>query len=243
VTSYNFSNTSFLGVPVIERQRDRNQYQEQLTVRYELRPQTHLVGVIRPTQVDYTNSVNGVRNPSSSGVAILGGLDYVGEGIWRYRALVGYQTRSFARTYKSRSAPVAEADVTWNPSGLTTVTGLLSRTIEDAGSEDITGYTYTGARLSVDHEYHRNILVRAYVQLQNATYQQRNTEQTIYQTGVSATWLLNRYARLVASYDFLESTRTGSTTSSASAGSPSTGSYSRNLYLLRIEFGRFDPFY
>ena len=240
LTSYDFSNSSQQGVPIIEKQRDRNQLQEELTVRYELRPQTNLVGVVRPTQVQYTTAVNGVRNPNSTGVSVLGGLDYVGEGLWRYRALVGYETRSFANTYKSRSAPVAEADVTWNPTRLTTITGLLSRTIEDAGSEDETGYTYTVARLSVDHEYRHNILLRGYVGLQNADYQQSNSLQTQYQVGVSASWLLNRYARLTASYDFLDNTTKGALASSS--GTTNSGKYTRDMYLLRIEFGRFDPY-
>jgi len=239
--TYNFSNTSEQGVPVIEQQRNRNQFQEQVTVRYEVRPQTSLVSVIRPTQVQYTTAVDGARNPNATGISVLGGLDYIGEGLWRYRALVGYETRSFANTYKSRSAPVAEADITWNPTELTTVTGLLSRTIEDTGSEDETGYTYTVARLSVDHEYRRNILVRFYVGLQNADYQQSNHTQTLYQAGVSTSWLLNRYARLTASYDFLNSASTG-LSSTGSTTLTNGGNYNRNLYLLRIEFGRFEPF-
>ena len=204
--AYDFSNTSEQGVPVIEQQRNRNQFREELTVRYALRPETSLISVIRPTQVQYTTPVNGARNPNATGVSVLGGMDYIGEGLWRYRALVGYEIRSFANTYKSRSAPVAEADVTWNPTGLTTVSGLLIRSIEDAGSEDETGYTYTVARLSIDHEYRRNVLLRGYVGLQNADYQQINRSQTLYQAGLSTSWLLNRYARLTASYDFLDST-------------------------------------
>ena len=237
--TYNFSNASENGVPVIEQQRNRNEFQEELTARYELRPQTSLVSVIRPTQVQYTTAVNGVRNPNATGVSVLGGMDYIGEGLWRYRALVGDETRSFANTYKSRSAPVAEADVTWNPTGLTTVTGLFTRTIEDAGSEDETGYTYTVARLSVDHEYRHNILLRGYIGLQNADYEQGRS-QTLYQAGVSTSWLLNRYARLTASYDFLDSTAKG--VSGSASGVTNGGNYTRNLYLLRIEFGRFDPY-
>ena len=49
---------------------------------------------------------------------------------------------------------------------MTTVTATLTRSIEDAAQEGIVGYTYTRARLVLDHEYLRNVLLQASASVQ-----------------------------------------------------------------------------
>ena len=93
--------------------------------------------------------------------AMMAGLGY-DAGLLRARLLVGYEYRKFqSRQYKALQAPVAEAALIWTPSGLTTLTGTLARRIQDASDETIAGYTETSAQLRVDHEYLRNVLLRA----------------------------------------------------------------------------------
>ena len=62
------------------------------------------------------------------------------DAVWQYRVLVGWETRAFAASqYSTHQATIAEAAVTWNPSGMTT----LTRGIEDAAQEGIAGlYLY-----------------------------------------------------------------------------------------------------
>lgn len=239
---YRFSDASLRGQPVIQRQRDRDQYQGELTATYALTPGgTNLVAVVRGTQVNYTTSVGGYRNADTTGYSALAGIDYPGAGPWRYRALVGYQVRDFERTYKTRSAPIAEAAVSWTPQALTTISGSLTRTIEDAADEDPAGYTYLRSRLSIDHELRRNLILRGYVGFDTADYLQSDRTQSLYRTGLSATYLMNRYARLVASYDFLDGRRTGIAFNPANSAF-GNGSYTRNTVLLQLQLGRFDPF-
>ena len=64
-----------------------------------------------------------------------------------------------ASQYGTHQAPIAEGALIWSPSGMTTITATLHASIEDAAQETNAGYTYTRARLTVDHEYRRNVLL------------------------------------------------------------------------------------
>ena len=41
----------------------------------------------------------------------------------------------------------------WTPTELTTVTGSLRRSIEDAADTTVVGYDYTGGEIGIDHKY------------------------------------------------------------------------------------------
>ena len=196
-----------LGVPVKQGYRDRDLVQAGVTGRYEFAPLRSVVLVVRDTTTNYSSSQANAFGPnrSSNAIEVLAGLDYVADAVWRYRALVGYQMRDFRNTqFKNHSAPVAEANVIWQPSGLTTVTGRLLRTVEDASDESVSGYDYTSARLSVDHEYARNILLSGYLGAQRADYLQGTNNETYYGAGGGVTWLVNRNVRLAITDDMTQ---------------------------------------
>ena len=89
----------------------------------------------------------------------------------------------------------------WTPTGLTTLTGSVDRTIEDDASEGTTGFVYTRVRLIVDHEYLRNILLQGRFSVQHAFYLPAAGNETIDNVGASVTWLLNRHLRVILAYD------------------------------------------
>ena len=53
---------------------------------------------------------------------------------------------------------------------MTTLTATVTRSIEDAAQEGIAGYTYSRARVVIDHEYLRNVLLQASASVQYANY-------------------------------------------------------------------------
>jgi hypothetical protein len=118
------------------------------------------------------------------------------------------------------------------PSGLTTITGRLTRSIEDAAQEGVSGYTYTGAKLMLDHEYLRNVLFHAHLGIQRADYLQGGGTETSYGLGASVTWLMNRHVRLSASYSFTNQTST------EAAQTLGGSHFTRNVYLLTLGFAR-----
>ena len=202
------------------------------TARYELAPQRNLVVVISALDSHYTEPQLGQPTRDSTGYQALVGIADDADAVWRYHVLVGWELRDFAASqYQSHQAPIAEAALIWSPSGLTTVTTTLTRSIEDAAQEGIAGYTYTRARLTVDHEYLRNVLLQASTGLQHADFLQGGGQDTAFLFGVSATWLINRHMRLAATYDFTDQRGSSNPTLQT------TGNYTRSIGLLTLRFG------
>ncbi len=230
VSTYNYEATTILGLPASQSYRDRVVVQGGLTAKYELATARNLVVVLRGLDTVYTQAQPGQPTRDSTGWIALAGIDTKLDGLWRIRVLAGWEERQFAAAqYGSHSAPVAEADVVWSPSRLTTVTATLARTIEDAAQEGVAGYTYTTARLTVDYDYRPNVLLQGFASVQQANYLQGGGSQVGTSVGGSVTWLLNRHMRLQASDTFAAMR--------GSAPSQTGGSYNRNMTLLTLGFG------
>ena len=231
-SAFRFSNVA--GASTIdEKANDRDAYAGQVETRYELAPQRNVLLVVRSGTNQYLHPTD--ATPNNAGFSVLAGLDYTANAVFRYRALVGYSYRSYSSSItSSRSAPTAEASAIWTPTGLTTVTGTVSRRIEDALSAGIIGYTYNEARLVVDHEYRRDVLLEGLGSIQYAEYTNGGGNQTIGTVGGSVQWLLNRNASLVASYYFTAGNGSSTSTTTATTITSFGGSYTRNIALLTL---------
>ena len=228
-TTFRLDNTTAQGVPVIETYRNRDVVEGSVLARYELAPLENLVVVGRASNTHYVSPVPGFLAPDSNGYTLLAGIDFTPSSLWHYRALIGYELRTYnGNQVSNHGSPVAEASATFAPTGLTTFSGIFSRTIEDAAQADTVGYTYTIARLRADHELYRNILLNGGLGYQRADYLQNGGSQNIYDIGGGVTYLINRYARVSATYDF------------SSSDSTNASHYFRNIALIRLELGRFD---
>ncbi len=231
-TTYRYDNTTILGAPAPQSYRDRNVTQPAVVTRYELTPQRNIVVVIRAIDSHYVEPQIGQPTRNSVGYQALAGLEDDSDAVWRYRVLIGWEVRNFvAAQYRSHQAPTAEAVVIWSPSGLTTVTGTLTQSIEDAAQETIVGYAYTAARFAMDHEYRRDLLLHAAVGVQRAVYLQGGGQSAGFTVGASVTWLLNRHMRVSASYDFTDQRGNNN------PAQQTTGSYTRGIGLLTVRFG------
>ncbi len=202
VTTFNYGNASIDNQPIDEKANDRDVFQASITARYELATLRSLVLVARGAVTVFTSQPTaGTPGMNSAGGALLGGLDDV-EGVWRYRLLVGVGARGFANPAQhSDVEPLAEFSAAWSPSGLTTVTALLVHTNQDADIANVGTSRYTLARIGVDHEYLRNILLHAHLGVEQATFGFPSQTQTLAIAGVGVSWLLNRNVRVEATYD------------------------------------------
>ena len=238
--AFAFDATTVGGVPVSQSYRDRTVAQAGVTARYGLSEQRSLLLVITGQQSHYTLPQPGQPSSNSRSGLVLAGLDYLDDGMIRYQFLAGGEVRVFeAATYGTRIAPVTEARVIWSPTGLTTVTGQLMREIEDPAAEGTGGFTYTGARLILDHEYRRDLLLQARAGVEVAEYIHGGGTQAAASLGASATWLVNRNMRLALSYDVTDQGPSGNT-AVATTHSPSsitTGAYTRSVALLTVHLG------
>jgi hypothetical protein len=244
---YNFGNATFLvgssSQSVSQAYRDRVVLTGGVTTRYELGAQRGLLFVVQGVDSRYTDEQLQQPTNDSTSVLALAGLDYQPDGPWRYQVLGGIEERNFkASQYQTHTAPIIAGDVVWTPTGLTTVTGSIARTIEAPSSEGSDGYTYTIASLVVDHELYRNILLEGRTRFQNAQYLQGGGSDTSYSLGVGINWLLNRNVRLSLDYGFTQQTGSqGNNTNNTNNGVPnqtsaSSGSFTRNLVLLGLHF-------
>jgi hypothetical protein len=227
---WQYGNTTIQGVPASQAYRDRDVVQGGTTVRYDWEPLRSLLFVVRATDQRYTNQPSGQASENSTGYQALAGFDYDDNAVWRYRVLLGGETRQFA-SYRPHTDFIAEMEATWSPSGMTTVHGTLSRSIEDAAQEGVTGFTYTVARLTIDHEYLRNVLLSASAGLQRADFLQGGGTQNGYSAGVGTTWLVNHQMRLSATYDLTGVAGSHTTTTLVS------GDYARQVMLLTLRLG------
>ena len=231
-SAYRYDATTIEGEPASQAYRNRDVIQGDITTRYELTPDRHMLLVTRALAVNYVTPQSGQPTRNSNGYQVLVGLSDDSDAIWRYRVLLGWEMRAFhASQYATHQAPTAEAVVIWSPSGLTTVTASLTRSIEDAAQEGIAGYTYTRARVVLDHEYLRNVLLQASAGAQYANYLPSGGHAGSVSLGVGATWLINRHLRLSATYDFTDQHGTASSTLQT------TGNYTRSIGLLTLRVG------
>jgi hypothetical protein len=230
-TKWTYSDTTLLGLPASQAYRDRVVVQSGVTVSYEFAPLRTAVLVVRAIGQNYLQTPGGQPSPDSTGYQVLAGLDYDDDSVWRWRALVGGEARRFTSPqYPRQNTLIAEAGVGWSPTGLTTVSATVSRDTEDAEQEGVSGLIYSSARLTIDHEYLRNLLFRASVGLQRADFFQGG-HQVGTTAGLGVTWVMNRDTRLSFTYD-----QTDLHGSSIPTESSATG-YSRGVGLMTIRLG------
>lgn len=247
-----FAHGDFIGVPpgseaaFNQSLRDSNVLQGGLVARYEFQPQRDAVIVFNGNYNHYIRGGNqaNIGVIDSTGATVLAGLDYELTGAMTVRALAGYQQRFFnSRLVSNQGAPIGEADLIWNPTGLTTVTGRYARTIEDATTDTVTGFTYDRLSLIVDHELYRFLLLQGHVRLESANYQGSSLQQTNYGAGAGVTYLINRNLQAALSYEFIEHTSSNGIVNPTlvqnlnSFGSSQGNSFGEHTIFFHIRFG------
>lgn len=242
VQLYDFDNGTIAGQPYLQRFRNRVVAAPAVTASYEFSPGRTAVLVVRGLDASYTNRPAGTSVRDFNDESVLAGLDFASGGPWRFRLLAGYEIRNFVSSrVKNIQAPIVEGSVIYTPTGLTTLTGTVARRIQDSADETTVGFTETSARFSVDHEYYRNVLLRAQGGVFLDEYNGGGS-QSLVSGGAGATWLLNRTLRLSATYDFttrlssgggVVSTTPTTRTITGTGANIGTG-YSDNRYLLQL---------
>jgi hypothetical protein len=233
-SAYRFGSATVGGLPVTQQYLDRDVVAGGVTARYGMDDTGGLLLVARGVDSRYPTSQPGQPSNDSDSFLLLGGIDHQASGVWRYRLLAGLEARAFqAAQYPTRVAPIIEGSVLWTPSGLTTLTGTLSRAIEDPQSAGTSGHVLTAVQLRMDHEYRRNILLALRGGVQYAQYLQGGT-QTSFSLGGGITWLLNRHVRLSLDYDYSQQTSGSQATTPQNPNTQTTGAFSQGVAALTL---------
>lgn len=232
VSAWHYDPTTVLGAPLSQAYRDRNELHAGLTLRYQLAPLRHLLLVGRTIGQHYTRPAAGQPSLDSVGTQLLAGFDYDANAVWRLRVLAGAQHRGFAAAaYRPQTAAIAEAELAWQPTGMTTVALRVDRSIEDAAQEGVAGFTRTSASLSLDHELRRDLLLNFGAGVQHADFPQNSARLDAYTLHAGATWLAGRHLRVSATFDRIAQH------GGAAPALPLSGSFTRNRLLLLLRLG------
>jgi hypothetical protein len=231
VTDWRYDPTTTGGLSVDQAYRDRLVVQVGATLRYALAPLRDLVFVIRGVGQDYTHTPAGQINPGSRSYQVLVGMSDQTDPVWHWRFLIGGEARRFdAPAYRPQNTLIAEGGASWSPSGMTTLSTTISRETDAAAQEGVSGLTYTAARLAIDHELRRDVLLNGWF-----GWQQQDGFQGSYQAGtqfgLGATWVVNRMMRVALTYDQVD--LRGST----QVGGTAAPGYSRSLGLMSVRLG------
>jgi hypothetical protein len=225
-TAYRYTDVTNAGVGVAQGFRDRDVLDAQLTTKFGYALLRDVAVVLRGASIAYLHAQPGLKKPDATTVSVLAGIDHASSAVWRYRLLAGVQARQSASPQiRNKVAPIAEASVIWMPSGLTTYGLALTRGLQDSAGEFAAAYAYTEARLSVDHELTRDLLLHGHVAVQRAEYEHSSATETLATANASATWLMNRKLRMIGSYTYLtKQTATG-------------GAISESVAMIRLQVG------
>jgi hypothetical protein len=233
-SSYRFGTATVLGMPLNQKYLDRNAVAGGVTTRYSMSDAGGLLVVVRGIDNTYVNPQPGIPSNNFNNFMLLGGADYQAKGVWRYRLLAGVELSTFsAAQYSSNVSPIVQGSVVWTPTGLVTLTGTLTRSVQATQTAGSNGFVLTSANLVVDYEYERNILFQGRGGLQYAQYLQGGT-QTNVTVGGGISWLLNRKMRLSLDYDYAQQTGARGVSMSANPNALTTGQYTQSLAALTL---------
>lgn len=108
----------------------------------------------------YPSFESEARDRTSDGYELTLGTDFDISAVLRGVVQAGYLGLNFRNPlFSDVSGPGVRGRVEYFLSGLTTITATVTRSIQDAGLQESSGYIDLGGSLRVDHELYRNVLV------------------------------------------------------------------------------------
>jgi hypothetical protein len=135
------------------------------------------------------------------------------------------------------TTPTFELDAMWEPTEVDTVTGIVSRELNDPASPFASNQTVTLARLQLDHELRDNLFIRGTAQYATSlspstTPGVSNLDDSQVTLGARLLWNVARHLDATLSYGFSN----GQSSGGFDASLPSNGgsSFTSNSILLGI---------
>ncbi|HEY9217554.1 MAG TPA: outer membrane beta-barrel protein [Phenylobacterium sp.] len=127
----------------------------------------------------------------STGYEALVGLDVDLTRLIRGELAVGYVNRDYV-DIGGVDGLALRGQLEWFPTGLTTVTGIVTRTVEEAGVVGAPAVLATNFDLRLDHELLRNLILTGELGFYNDDFQGGSRADRRSRYATSATWFLNR---------------------------------------------------
>ncbi len=200
-----------------EDDRDRTIVQGAVRAGYEIVPEyeafIRATGNTRLYDDDDDIVVDGLKlNRDSFGYEFVVGTAIDFSGVTFGDIFVGYTSQEFDDDNLSTVKGVTfGGKVTWNLSGLTTLTGSITRTIEEVTSSRASGRFTTRAGITADQELLRNLLLNASIFGIRRDFEGIDRDENDAVFGLGAKYMMNRnlYALLDYNLHFRETSQSG----------------------------------
>lgn len=219
----------------VNNNQDRNrwQYEASLRLGYDVIPQYQTFLDLKYVDVSYDNKIddNGF-NRSSHGYEGLAGLKIELTNLLIGEFGVGYKHREYNDDKLSNvNGLVGFADLTWNPTLLTTVSPRISRDINETTQNGVAGILKTSFDIDITHELKRNIILRAGGGYSFSDYQGFNPAiatadrvDNVYTGQFGVKYMLSRYVYTDLTYTY----------TSRSASNADLANYDQHLVMFSI---------
>jgi hypothetical protein len=201
------------GVAINYNSLDHRTESGMITTRYEFSPGDAAVMIARMSQAQFETA----QSDNYVDLGGFAGLDFRGNSVIQFRALLGLERRSFRQNATATvTTPTFELDAVWTPTDLDTVTGTATRQQDDPTSPFAHNQIVTNLRVELDHELRSNVFLTGYVAGGQSESQSdipgfgANT-QTQLNFGVSALWNINRHLRGTLGYGYSRGVANGVT--------------------------------
>lgn len=201
VADYRFNNPAGAAeVPpgtLVGNERDRVSTSTEARLRYSVWPGYGAFVRGAFSSQDYQRPTVGGVNRDSQGREVSVGVDLELTDLIFGSAYVGQYRQNYEQTGVDSSGGLNfGADLSWNPTRLSTLHVLARREVEESTQPGASGYLSTTAALELEHELLRNLLLVAGSRLTQRDYDGIERQETLWQHSFGANYLANRHIQL-----------------------------------------------
>ena len=189
------------GAAVRQDHRDRTQSMLRFRAGYAILPGYEAFVRASHNQRSYERSHRGGIDRDSTGWELVAGTTMDLGGIITGEVFAGVRGQDYAALWAPSITHSAFGGVLdWNVTRLTTISGSVTRTVEESTLSGASGFLATEARLRVDHELLRNLILDAQLTFTRSAYEGIGREDDVLWAEPGGTWLVNRRLRLDFGY-------------------------------------------
>jgi hypothetical protein len=202
---YSYTDTpAFGGGKIDQSDRDRDQLLLKLRTAYEFAPLREIYLLTNVNQRLYRQSRdNSGVDRDSKGFEVAIGLKYDLTGVTFIDFFLGYSQQDYQDpSLKTAKGPSGGLKLTWNVTTLTTVSGTISREIEETTVGNSSSYFSTKAEARVDHELLRNLILTAFLAYQQDSFQGIDRDDSYYRAGFGTRYMFNRNLSAEGGYTY-----------------------------------------
>jgi hypothetical protein len=196
-------NADLLGNPVNNDDRDRDILRASVRPAWQVTDEYRVFVELGATSTDYDDDLDDDGfDRSSDGSEVLAGatMDLTGKAFGE--AYIGYRSWDYDDPrYDSIDGLAFGLDVSWNLTGLTTLTLNGEQAVEATTIEDAAGIDSTSIGARLDHELLRNLILSARAEFATEDFDGIDRDDDVFTAGIGARYMLNRYVYVLLGLD------------------------------------------